>query len=330
MNEESRLAEAKVGLFVLGALTLLLAGALWISRVSLFGERQHLYEVLMKDSAGVREGDGVRLAGVEVGRIKHVTLHPGQEWPVSLQVLLDPEIMVHADASARIGSVGLLGSTFLEIDPGSVQAPPLSPGSPIRGQETASLAKLLAQVDQISGKAINLVDQTTRTLDQVSGQLQPLMTQAGRFLSEENADAVRDLLVTTRATLKESAPRIAELVKNVDSISDKVDRTMEGMPDLSRRISRVVDDLDAALGPDGTRLVGVLDSAQNSITSAGNTLSMVNGKRAEVEAILTDLHDAAANLKELSQTLKERPFSLVRIKPEPDRQPGSETSQEPK
>jgi len=330
MNEESRLAEAKVGLFVLGALTLLLVGALWISRVSLFGERQNLYEVLMKDSAGVREGDGVRVAGVEVGRVKHVSLHPEQEWPVSLQVLLDLEIMVHADSSARIGSLGLLGSTFLEIDPGSAQAPPLSPGSPILGQETATLAKLLAQVDQISGKAINLVDQTTRTLDQVSGQLQPLMTQAGLFLSEENASAVRDLLVTTRGTLKESAPRIAELVRKLDLISDKVDRSLEGMPDLSRRLSRVVDDLDAALGPDGSRLVGVLDSAQSSITSAGHTLSMVNGKRGEVEAIVNDLHEAAANLKALSRTLKERPFSLVRIKPEPDRQPGSGTEREPR
>ena len=330
MNEESRLAEAKVGLFVLGALTLLLVGALWISRVSLLGERQNLYEVLMKDSAGVREGDGVRVAGVEVGRVKHVSLHPEQEWPVSLQVLLDLEIMVHADSSARIGSLGLLGSTFLEIDPGSAQAPPLSPGSPILGQETATLAKLLAQVDQISGKAINLVDQTTRTLDQVSGQLQPLMTQAGLFLSEENASAVRDLLVTTRGTLKESAPRIAELVRKLDLISDKVDRSLEGMPDLSRRLSRVVDDLDAALGPDGSRLVGVLDSAQSSITSAGHTLSMVNGKRGEVEAIVNDLHEAAANLKALSRTLKERPFSLVRIKPEPDRQPGSGTEREPR
>ena len=330
MNDESRLAEAKVGLFVLGALTLLLAGALWITRVSLFGKHQNLYEVLMKDSAGVREGDGVRVAGVEVGRVKHVTLHPGQEWPVSLQVLLDPEIMVHADSSARIGSLGLLGSTFLEIDPGSAQAPPLTDGSPIKGQETATLAKLLAQVDQISGKAINLVDQTTRMLDQVSGQLQPLITQAGRFLSEENADAVRDLLVTTRGTLKESAPRIARLVARLDSLSEKLDRSLDGMPDLSRRISAVVDDLDAALGPDGSRLTGVLDSVQTSITSAGDTLSMVNGKHVEVEGILTDLRDAAANLKALSRTLKERPFSLVRIKPEPDRKPGSGTAQEPR
>ncbi|MGH9867445.1 MAG: MlaD family protein [Candidatus Polarisedimenticolia bacterium] len=330
MNEDSRLAEAKVGLFVVGALTVLLAGALWISQVSLFGKQQIPYQVLMKDSAGVGEGDGVRVAGVEVGRVQRVTLRPGQEWPVALEVVLDPEILVRTDSSARIGSLGLLGSPFLEIDPGSAQAPPLAPGSPIMGQEAATLAKLLAQVDQISDKAIHLVDQTTRTLDQISGQLQPLMTQAGRFLSEENAGAFRDLLVTSRGMIKESAPRIAALVARLDSTSETLDRSLEGMPDLSRRISAVVDDLDTALGTDGSRLIGVLDSAQSSIASAGDTLSMVGEKRIEVEGILTDLRDAAANLKALSQTLKERPFSLIRIKPEPDRQPGSGTAQEPR
>jgi len=328
MNEESRIAEAKVGLFVVGALAVLLAGTLWISRVSLFGKRQIPYEVLMKDSAGVKEGDGVRIAGVEVGRVKRVTLHPGQEWPVSLKVLLDPEITVRSDSSARIGSLGLLGSASLEIDPGSGQAPPLTPGSPIMGQEAATLARLLAKTDQISGKVAHLLDQTTGTLDQVSGQLQPLMTQATRFLSQENADAVRDLLVTTRGALKESAPRISELVTRLDSISANLDRSLQGMPDLSRRISGVVGNLEAVLGPDGSRLIGVLDSAQSSLHSAGDALSLVRGKRVEIDGILTDLRDAAANLKALSQTLKERPFSLIRIKPVPDRQPGSGTAQE--
>src|SRR5215475_4986886 len=119
MIDDTRLAEAKVGLFVMGALAVLVVGVLWISRVTLLGKSQLPYEVLMKDSAGVRAGDGVRVAGVEVGRVVRVSLHPGQEWPVSLQVLLDPEIPVHSDSSARIGNVGLLGSAFLEIDPGS-------------------------------------------------------------------------------------------------------------------------------------------------------------------------------------------------------------------
>ena len=66
----------------------------------------------------------------------------------------------------------------------------------------------------------------------------------------------------------------------------------------------------------------MLDSAQGGLDSATDALDVLAGNRAELEWTLRDLRDTIANLKAFSQQVKERPFSLVRVKPEPDRKPG--------
>ncbi len=51
-----RWSDVKVGIFVLVALAILIAGSLWIAGGSLFGARQVPYDVLLADSGGVVAG----------------------------------------------------------------------------------------------------------------------------------------------------------------------------------------------------------------------------------------------------------------------------------
>ena len=53
-----------------------------------------------------------------------------------------------------------------------------------------------------------------------------------------------------------------------------------------------------------------------------SALDVIVGNRGELERTLADLREIVANLKAFSQQVKERPYSLVRIRPEPDRRPG--------
>ena len=88
------------------------------------------------------------------------------------------------------------------------------------------------------------------------------------------------------------------------------------------KLSGLLDDMRAALGPDGSRLSNLLGSAEGSLDSADEAFSILNSNRNELEATLWDLRDTAANLKSFSQQVKERPFSLIRKSSEPDRRPG--------
>ena len=99
---------------------------------------------------------------------------------------------------------------------------------------------------------------------------------------------------------------------------------MEGMPEVMTRVSALLEDLDAALGPDGSRLAELLDAANSSLGSAEDALSVIRDNRGEIEAVLHDLRDTVTNLEAFSDQLRRRPSSLIRAKPEPDRRPGQD------
>jgi phospholipid/cholesterol/gamma-HCH transport system substrate-binding protein len=322
MVDSSRLTDIKAGAFVLVALALLIVGSLWIAGAAFFGTQRVPYRVLMKNSGGVQVGDRVRVSGVAVGKVQDVNLHPDEEWPVAFEVLIRREVPIRGDASAIIASSGLLGTAFLQVDPGSPDAPALPPGGEILGRPTAGIEDAMARVGEISERAIGLMEQASGILEQMSGELGPLLARATTLLDEENVEHVGGILANLDTTLAEAGPRLAGLLTQLESVSESASAGMERMPDLADRIDALVSDLQAALGPDGARLASALDAAQLSLGSANDTLEVLSENRGELGAAVRDLRDSAANLKALSQTLKERPYSLVRVKPEPSRKPG--------
>ena len=93
MDDRSRSADVKVGLFVVTALTILVFGSLWIVGSTFFGARRVSYDVVMKEAAGVDAGDRVRFAGVPVGRTPRRTLHILASRSSNIQVRERPRLL---------------------------------------------------------------------------------------------------------------------------------------------------------------------------------------------------------------------------------------------
>ena len=81
MSAKSWSSEIKTGLFVIAATVAIVSMSVYIAGSSILGRGRVGYEVLMKESAGVRKGDRVRIAGVESGRVESLNLRSGEEWP---------------------------------------------------------------------------------------------------------------------------------------------------------------------------------------------------------------------------------------------------------
>lgn len=329
MVERTRQVDVKVGAFVLLALAILAAGSLWIAGSSLVGVRRVSYTVLLRNSGGVQSGDRVRFAGVSVGRVQRVHLAPDDpDWPVRLEITLNRNIAVRADSTARIATAGLLGSSVLMIEPGSVDEPLLPPGGEIQGTPTAALEETLAHVDEIGELAIVLIKQLSGLVAQVSDEIGPILENAEKLLSDENTENVTATLASLRETADEVSPRVVSLLARLEEMSVSLEGDMESFPELTEQATELLDRLQQAVGPDGVRLAAMLDAAENSLNAADETLSALGGSRQEIEWAIRDLRDTLANLRAFSQQVKERPFSLVRIKMEPDRRPGQGVSRD--
>lgn len=325
MDDRTRTASAIVGAFVLTAVAVLVVGSLWIAGSSWLAGDRSSYVVLLRDTGGIEVGDRVRVAGVNAGRVREITLRPLDERPVAMEITLRADIDVKIDARATIASDGLLGSHFLQISPGSPAAPSLPRGTEIRDAE-GSTTDPMARVGELADSAVVVMEKTAALLDQLTRDLTPVVEGIQRMLSEENTDNVSSMLASLRRTTEETGPEISRLIESMNELTSRVDDGMEELPELLAGYSGLAKDLRAALGPDGVRLASVLEAAESTLTTAEATLEDLRGNRPDLDTTLRDLREVVANLKGFSQTIEERPYSLVRVRHEPDRRPGDAPS----
>lgn len=321
-RKENRRQDIWLGLFVLAALAVLITGSLWIAGSNIFGAQRIPYQVLLPDSAGIQTGDRVRLAGVAVGRVRSVRLREDREWPVVLQISVRQEVALHQDSTASIASASLLGSAFLQLEAGTPGGPRLPEGAEILGRPPAGIDAALARAEEVAARTGDLIDRTADILDSLSVQFSSLASRAERVLSDENTANLGHLIASLREGVDSGAPHMAELFENLERLTANLDESAEELPDLTRRLNGILAGLERAFGAEGEQLGGLLDTAEGSLAAARDSLDMLGGNREQIEAAVRDFAETAANLKNFSQELKERPYSLVRIKPLPDRKPG--------
>lgn len=315
-------SEVRAGLFVLTALAILAAGTLWIVGFSPMRGRQVAYEILMKSSGGVRRGDRVRVAGIEMGRVKGIKFRAGEEWPVVFKVSINERFTPVVGSAARITTDGLLGAPYLELLDGPAGAAPLPPGSEIQGVETGSFTEAFEKLGSSTEGLPDLLEEATELLHKINRELEPIMAGLQVVLSEENAEAISGTLGALQPTLEKAGPQLTALMSRLDSLASGVEEGVADVPELTSELNGLLADLRQAVGADGGRLIGVLDSAESTLGTAGSALSIVENNGQELDAMLRDLREAAANLRSLSQTLKERPALLLRYPRPPEGKTG--------
>ncbi len=186
MEREGRLA-LTVGVFVLVAL-----GALAVSILSLTTDRgffasEYRLEAPFENVLGLQAGAPVWLAGKEVGRVESIQFTPGNETaPVLATLAIDTEVaeFIRDDSVASIGTIGVLGDSYVEVTVGSEAGTKLVDGDTITTlapvNMNQAMAKVTAAVDSFRELSENLNEavegfaeadggaKVTRALDAVS------------------------------------------------------------------------------------------------------------------------------------------------------------------
>lgn len=103
------------------------------------------YEVVAKfrSANGLATGADVRVAGVKVGRVESMILDPAT-YKAKVVLSVDKAVELTTDAIAKIDTEGLLGGTFVDIDPGGAEKVIAEGGTIKNTQGAVSLLELLA------------------------------------------------------------------------------------------------------------------------------------------------------------------------------------------
>jgi phospholipid/cholesterol/gamma-HCH transport system substrate-binding protein len=103
------------------------------------------YEVnaVFESATSIRVGSPVRIAGVEVGKVKEVKAHEGSDAAVVVLQIDDDGLPLHDDATAKIRPrIFLEGNFFVDLESGSPSSPELEDGGTIAVTQTATPVQL--------------------------------------------------------------------------------------------------------------------------------------------------------------------------------------------
>ncbi len=139
--EKTRL-EFIVGVFVLTGIVCLAYLSIKLGKLELIGG--NVYEVIAQfnTASGLKAGSSVEIAGVEVGRVRAITLNEDR---AAVILAVDNKVKLYTDTIASIKTRGIIGEKFLALSPGG-GGDPLKPGDPIRDTESGlDLEELVSQ-----------------------------------------------------------------------------------------------------------------------------------------------------------------------------------------
>ena len=105
---------------LLGAIVLLTAiGFLTLGMQSINSQRDgYNISLIFGSTAGLKNGDDVKISGISVGKITKLELDL-DDYNAKVNIIIDNNIKIPDDSSAKITSSSLLGGNFLDIIPGS-------------------------------------------------------------------------------------------------------------------------------------------------------------------------------------------------------------------
>ncbi|MBU2498786.1 MAG: outer membrane lipid asymmetry maintenance protein MlaD [Proteobacteria bacterium] len=120
--------ELTVGLFIIAGIICLGYLSIKLGRMEILGNKGYEVYALFSNSGGLKAGSSVMIAGVDVGRVRSITL---EDYQARVVVNLSEGIKIQEDAIASIKTKGLIGEKFIEISPGGSDKI-IGPGSRIR------------------------------------------------------------------------------------------------------------------------------------------------------------------------------------------------------
>jgi len=315
-----------IGAFVLAALAMIVVGVLWLSGNTLFKKQQEAMIFYKGNVTGLYVGAPVTFRGVAVGQVEEIGIRVDRD---SLQSLIPVRIRLQPDAlrfrrngadaaidlptlvqrglRARLVAQSFVtGQKSIELDfvpntPSTLIGDGGKPEIPALGDRFGAL------IDQVADLPLrDTVQEVRDTVRELRGTLvavQQTLDASQKVLvgaSDELAKTGRD----SRATLQAATEAVRQVQTNAAA-------TLASITQLSDATRNTV----VAAQPELQRtLQGAREAAESARIAMGRVSEMTApnaSMRADLDASIRDLSQAARGLRDWSELLEEKPNAVI-------------------
>jgi phospholipid/cholesterol/gamma-HCH transport system substrate-binding protein len=271
--------EVLVGVFITVALAVLVFGTLWLARRGI-GTRSYPLYTRFEWGAGLKQGQQVLLAGVQVGYVEDVRLR--REGFLDVTLRIEGDYSVPEGTTATVQQVSFFGDRAVALVPIRHTLQSVPPGDTLpAGKPAPSMDEIMARLDTVAGSVTDVAQAFEIEMVRGGGiaDLRRTIASTNALVQQLNAVAAEQSrgLATTLASLRRTvnaidSAQVDSTVRNLQAASQNLSALTTGLTETTSRLNVMLAKVDtgngtaarllndAGLYNDLRALVGRLDS----------------------------------------------------------------------
>ena len=226
MTAQEKATQWRVGVFMAIGLAAIAMMVVYFGRVGDSVAKFYEIQVEYPDASGILKGASVLLAGAKVGFVSSSPEIVPDMDGVYVMLKIYDEVKIPTGAEFTIGSSGLLGDRFIQINVKKEArgAPPILPGAKITGKGETDIME----------------------------QIKPVIAKINEVVDKVNNEVLKDSTLkdfnTTVANLKQTSESFSEASKKLDGIMQKADGAINSGQQAMVSAKSAADELQKAIG----------------------------------------------------------------------------------
>jgi phospholipid/cholesterol/gamma-HCH transport system substrate-binding protein len=258
------------------------------------------YRAVFSNVTGLKNGNFVRIAGVEVGKVKKISVN--QDMTVNVEFYVDDSVALTEGSKAVIRYDNLIGGRYLALGHSAGRTKRLLPGQTIPLERTAPALDLDALIGgfrplfrALDPEQVNaLSSQLIRAFQGQGGTIGSFLTQTAALTNTlANRDQlIGQVVINLNTVLGSLGDQSTEFAKAVDSLSTLVGTLAERKVDISNAVAHG----NAAAASLAQLLSQARPPLKKTVAELDRTAGIVVADHDYVDELLNTLPDAYAAL----------------------------------
>jgi len=316
-----------IGIFVLGAMAVAVAGVIFVGSVKIFSENEEYIIYFDESVSGLDIGSQVKFRGVPVGQVKDIFIRYNQiELSAHIPVLIEIEIsrlanklgitvditddemyfaQINEGLRAQLVMESFItGLYYIDLSFLEDALPPNFIQEKVIYKEIPSVKSPFAEIGQDANEIIARL--STIDIEKINNKLITLLDRTNEAIDDVNFKKISVGLIN-------ASESIAELVnsENFQAVLENLKTALVEIRKLSAKIEENIDPILAGADATNQEVQKTLVSLRNTADRIEETFTPESSMRYEVERALSELSAAAQAIQQLSDYLERNPRSLL-------------------
>lgn len=299
--------ETKVGIMVIGALTILILGFNFLKGKNLFKDQKHIYAIF-SDLGSIQKSNEVKVNGLPIGTVYDYKEMDKNLSGIIVTINITRDVNIPNNSIANIESE-LLGSAFIDIKMGTSNTYLKDGDTVITEKASSLLGDVRAQVNPTLGK----IRETLDSLNLVLGSINNIFDETVKGNIRDVVYNLRGTTISLRRLLDSENSALAQTLNNASSITSNIRRNNDSITATISSAKRAADKLASI------EVQSTIDTLNSAIQDLKFAIGKVNSTEGTLGALLNDkklynqLSSVLLSAEILVDDLRQHPKRYVNI-----------------